>query len=791
MGQEQVKQLLQQGIAAARAGRPDIARQTLQQAVRLDPQNETAWLWLSSVAGDDHERLFCLKQLLTINPQNEFALKGLRALGVEPVQAIQQAATASVPILDDARYARISQAADDFLRRYSSEPPDQLNIQWVHKPKHRYGETGVARLRRVMFAAAALVVVIVVGSLVLLISQLNILGGTGTEVGAVFTRIPSVTPTLTLTPTPGGSTPTPFPATMSVPATRVPTGLRQGSAYGLASPTAIYPRVDTDVARAVEEAASYYSIGNYTEAIKILQAERENTKACYPSVVYYEALSQASLGQYRDASTLLDWARNYDAPRGYRSCQGEALILAGMAQVSYMLDSQSEDALTLSEQALEADPELVQASLIKAQAELARGQTAAARTTVAQALLKSPDDVNLMVLAAQIEMADHQPGAALDYIGKALYVEPALQPALYLQTQIYLLLAQQSQPGSEQQVEYYGLAVVSAQTLLLYYSGDPAGYLYLAKARIGEGNNEMAETALDRVVAVADTLPDSAGPVVQETFRVRGNLYYSQGRLEEAKADLEQFIARAGSNTSDVSVVATLVDIAFQTGDYLDAQTWLSQLVDLNDDPSYQLLRAKLLVEICTFYTQISCDYRGMQNLLSDQWIATLPDEAERADAYSYRAQAQYREVLRQGRALSPEERQLDLQLALNDVTQALTVRETAVDHYYRGLILEELGDLVRALDEYQWVTYWSAVYTYPFKDANFDKRMASVADKVQEMIEAAAASPTPTRTPTSQAAQRRTATPTPTRTPTKTTTPRPTATPTTVPPTATPVPIP
>jgi tetratricopeptide (TPR) repeat protein len=791
MGQEQVKQLLQQGIAAARGGRPDVARQVLQQAVRVDPKNETAWLWLSSVATDDNERLFCLKQLLTIDPQNEFALKGLRALGVEPVQTTQQAAVTSVPALDEAKYARISQAADDFLRRYSPEPLDQLHIQWVHRSKGRYGETGAARLRRVMFAAAALVAVIVVGGLVLLISQLNILGGQGTEIGAVFTRIPSITPTVTLTPTPGGATPTPFPATMAVPATRVPTGLQQGSAYGLASPTAIYPRVDTDVARVVEEAAGYYSIGDYAEAIKLLSDERERSKSCYPSVVYYEALSQASLGQYRDASTLLEWARDYDAPRGYRSCQGEALILAGMAQVAYMRDNQSEDALTLSQQALEADPKLVVASLVNAESDLARGQTAAARTTVAQALLKSPEDVNLMVLAARIEMADHQPGVALDYIGKALYVDPALLPALYLQAEIYLTLAQQSSPGSEQQVEYYGLAVVSAQTLLLYYSGDPTGYLYLAKARSGEGNYDMAETALDRIIAVADTLPDSAAPVISEAYRERGNLYYSQGRLEEAKADLEQFVARSGSNTSDVAVVATLVDITFQTGDYLDAQTWLSQLVDLSDDPSYLLLRAKLLVEVCTFFPQVSCDYRGMQRLLTDQWIATLPAEAEQADAYSYRAQAAYQETMRQGRALSPEDRQLALQLALNDVTQALTVRDRAVDHYYRGLILEELGNLVKALDEYQWVVYWSAVYPYPFKNDDFDKRVASVSDQIQEMIAAAAASATPTITPTSRGVQGKTATPTPTRTPTRTPTPRPTATPTAPPPTATPMPIP
>src|SRR5258706_4224731 len=82
MANEQAKQVLQQGIAAARAGQQAQARQLLQEAVKRDPQSEPAWLWLSSVAKDDKERIFCLKQLLAINPNNENAIKGLRQLGV-------------------------------------------------------------------------------------------------------------------------------------------------------------------------------------------------------------------------------------------------------------------------------------------------------------------------------------------------------------------------------------------------------------------------------------------------------------------------------------------------------------------------------------------------------------------------------------------------------------------------------------------------------------------------------------------------------------------------------------
>src|SRR5438874_8777010 len=100
MANEQAKQILQQGIAAARAGQQTQARQLLQEAVRRDPRSEAAWLWLSSVAKDNQERIFCLKQLLSINPSNENAIKGLKQLGVS-VESATQAPASTVPAVDE------------------------------------------------------------------------------------------------------------------------------------------------------------------------------------------------------------------------------------------------------------------------------------------------------------------------------------------------------------------------------------------------------------------------------------------------------------------------------------------------------------------------------------------------------------------------------------------------------------------------------------------------------------------------------------------------------------------
>src|SRR5215813_13635099 len=137
MANEQAKQLLQQGIAAARAGQQAQARKLLQEAVKRDPRSEPAWLWLSSVAQDDQERAFCLKQLLSINPNNENALKGLRQLGIaQPVQQPQQgpqvkplpkaqagsppsqAPAAGVPVVDEQKLSASIQQLDPLLQQY-------------------------------------------------------------------------------------------------------------------------------------------------------------------------------------------------------------------------------------------------------------------------------------------------------------------------------------------------------------------------------------------------------------------------------------------------------------------------------------------------------------------------------------------------------------------------------------------------------------------------------------------------------------------------------------------------
>jgi hypothetical protein len=73
---------LELAISAIRSGRKEEGRQLLNLLIQQNPNNEQAWLWMSSVVKTDEQRARCLYHVLAINPDNELARRGLRVLGI-------------------------------------------------------------------------------------------------------------------------------------------------------------------------------------------------------------------------------------------------------------------------------------------------------------------------------------------------------------------------------------------------------------------------------------------------------------------------------------------------------------------------------------------------------------------------------------------------------------------------------------------------------------------------------------------------------------------------------------
>lgn len=75
----EVKETLRKGIQMAKDGNRVDARHLLLKATEIDPENETAWMWLASISEYPEELLVFLQNVLKINPENAKAVEWAQA----------------------------------------------------------------------------------------------------------------------------------------------------------------------------------------------------------------------------------------------------------------------------------------------------------------------------------------------------------------------------------------------------------------------------------------------------------------------------------------------------------------------------------------------------------------------------------------------------------------------------------------------------------------------------------------------------------------------------------------
>lgn len=77
---QDIQAWLEHGIASAKSGDKAGARTMLEKVLRVDTENELAWIWMASVTSDMRARRACLERVLRINPNNHRAREALNAL---------------------------------------------------------------------------------------------------------------------------------------------------------------------------------------------------------------------------------------------------------------------------------------------------------------------------------------------------------------------------------------------------------------------------------------------------------------------------------------------------------------------------------------------------------------------------------------------------------------------------------------------------------------------------------------------------------------------------------------
>ncbi len=87
--------LLRAGVAAARSGQRERARDLLIRALRQDPRSAAGWLWLSGVVDRPDEQRYCLERVLALDPDNQAARRGLALLRRQEADRLVRAGIAA------------------------------------------------------------------------------------------------------------------------------------------------------------------------------------------------------------------------------------------------------------------------------------------------------------------------------------------------------------------------------------------------------------------------------------------------------------------------------------------------------------------------------------------------------------------------------------------------------------------------------------------------------------------------------------------------------------------------
>ena len=727
--------LLQQAITAARAGQKEEARRLLVQVLKANPRSEAAWLWMSAVVETPAERIHCLKQVLVINPQNEMARKGLRALGAlevsepptpaavsAPVTTPPPPAPDGVPLISAERIAQAQREADAVLNAIRTEERlGDLPIEWGR------GEELRIRPRPQVDLRPSPMMLVIAGSVVLVIATIVLISTLGRAIRArqieaslaltpaISTPTPFTTATLrpTRTPTPVG---TPRPAEPTLPPENAPRGdLRFGM-----TPTPPYIATPHPTLPRLNEAIAAFYDGRYEEALTLIEEVRAGGDL--PIDGYYvEGMARLYLGDVEGAQAAFE--------AGLAQDEGFAPLHAALGTI-YLQQGAFERAKRENERAKALDPRLVQAYINLAQIAIAEGNYDAALAEVEAGRAVRKYDVNLLVLASTAYLASGDAENATAYAHLATYIDPGAEDAVLAlaRGRLALGLDELAIIGLEDYVYGVNLSSVEAWTLL-------------GQAYGRTGRPEDALMAFARALQVSA----NAAPVLA----ARGQFYLDQGRYDLAYADLSAAL-EDGGGAPDARWARA--QAAFALGYYDEALKDIEAVRRAKpNEQEVETLYVRTLAETGHYEEAVTAASEALGLLLS-------------TEQQGYVLEARARSLYHLGQFAD----------AQRDIEQALVIAQTGIRHYYHALILAELGELNAAIRELEWVLFWDRTLGYPF--AQDAQRQLEVLYEAQAAARATA-TPTPTVTPTSTATPRPTTSPTPTATRTLSPTPHATLT--------------
>jgi tetratricopeptide (TPR) repeat protein len=756
---QSVDDLLRHAVAAARAGQKNEARRLLIQVLKADPRSEQAWIWMSSVVDQPAERIHCLKQVLSINPGNDLARRGLQALGALPeepraeraiprqppasepihstpvVQPPPPLATPSAPIIEPidesppaparipapviAPFPPTTSPATGGAPLPSTPPPTPGGVPLIDDKVLAYAHNAVSPLLTALAEAdenqpelgivwARPQLTVIQGQGVVRRRRFRVTPLMGAIAGSIVLVIASVllvsrlvsaisTRIAAFNSTPAPTvTITPTPADTPTPRpTRTPTPTGGPALIEPTLPSEDAPRGDL-------------RFGALTPTpLYIATPHRTNPRMADAIMAYH-------VGRYSEALELIEQARQTgDDPIDAYYYEVMSLVKLGdFAHANEILQD-----------ALGRDDAFAPLHMAQGLIHESAGAYAQARLEYERARDLDPRLVEVYGYLAELYLAEGDFEMAMQTVNAGRAIR---------KWDVNLIVLASRTAYASRDFEQ-----AAALANLAHYIDPSSEAVALAQARgrLALGLADLAVVDLEDYLY--EVYPSSA-----EGWALLGQIYNQQGR----QADAQMAYARALQLSPGQPVALYGQGVFYlDRGDYVRAYESLSAaLAARPDDTDILLAHARTAVvlgefdpaladlsivrerlpgisEIETLYahTLIALGHTEEVISLSAEALALEMTPDEQAAIYEARGWAYYLEG--------------DYASALEDMNRALSQSATGTRYYYRGQIYQALGETGSAIRDFEWVLFWDQVFDYNFAEdaaAQLDALYAAQAEE-------------------------------------------------------------
>jgi len=431
--------MFQEAMAAIEKGETARARDLFTRLLKLNQNNPDYWLYLSSVVETQKERIYCLKEVLRIDPEHVTARRGLIAMGALPADP-----ALAIPY-------RMQQ------RKWQAD----LEVRQIQKL------SSAARKQLIIYGVAGLAVL-----------ALLVLAGIGVaninwrpeETAAAGFR---VFPTAVLSPTAGTLVPTPSPVGPTPP---------WGALQVTYTPTPVYALTPHNLVEAYTIGRRAFERGDWASAITYFQ-QAVNSEPGSPDLLYMLAESYHNSGQDDEAlelyNQLIEESANFAPPYVAR-----ARLYLGQEPPQF------DRAVTDLQKALQLDAAYGEAYLELAHVKIAAGDPATALLQLDAAADLLPGSPLLYYYRGLAYLEQEEYADALEQADRALALDVTMLPAYNLRGQAAFA------------TEDYDQAIIDLTVYTTYGGEDLDALVQLARAHMANGDQDAALLAFDRALNI-------------------------------------------------------------------------------------------------------------------------------------------------------------------------------------------------------------------------------------------------------------------------------------------------